>query len=225
MFCWPALTEGHGSCTLSVWTLAEPLGVLFQARSDNLAPATRLATAQFTGRSSAQATPSPHLSSQLLLSLLSFPLSSPCTLLHLSIPPSLLSQLSQYLLPCCYLTQTFRLAFLFLSISMTPLSAEEKGKASVPQTRGPASLPTATDCFFNPTTSWSGLFNQLLWRQETSKNSRFESNKNSRQESKTLQIRGWSVSRTYSHMCSLQATSWDEPMPTVSWVRFTGNHF
>lgn len=59
VFCWPALTEGHGSCTLSVWTLAEPLGVLFQARSDNLAPTTRLATAQFTGRSSTQATPSP----------------------------------------------------------------------------------------------------------------------------------------------------------------------
>lgn len=122
VFCWPALTEGHGSCTLSVWTLAEPLGVLFQARSDNLAPTTRLATAQFTGRSSTQATPSPHLSSsQLLLSLLSFPLSSPCTLLHLSILPSLWSQLSQYLLPCCYLTQTFRLSFLFLSISMTLL--------------------------------------------------------------------------------------------------------
>lgn len=48
-------TEGHGSCRLSVWTLAEPLGVLFQARSDNLAPMTRLATAQFTGRSSTHA--------------------------------------------------------------------------------------------------------------------------------------------------------------------------
>lgn len=54
---WRALTEGHGSCTLSVWTLAEPLGVLFQARSDNLAPMTRLATAQFTGRSSTHAHP------------------------------------------------------------------------------------------------------------------------------------------------------------------------
>ena len=93
------LTEGHGSCTLSVWTLAEPLGVLFQARSDNLAPMTRLATAQFTGRSSthAQQTPPP-----LLLPLP--PLSPPCSpIIPLSAPlapsftsltlPSLFSQL------------------------------------------------------------------------------------------------------------------------------------
>lgn len=59
VYGWRALTEGHGSCTLSVWTLAEPLGVLFQARSDNLAPMTRLATAQFTGRSSTHAQPPP----------------------------------------------------------------------------------------------------------------------------------------------------------------------
>lgn len=181
-FCWPTLTEGHGSCTLSVWTLAEPLGVLFQARSDNLAPTTRLATAQFTGRSSTQATPSPHLSdSQLLLSLLSFPLSSPCTLLHLSIPPSLLSQLSRYLLPCCCLTQTSWLSFLFLSIFMTLLSAEQKRKGSVRQTRGPARLPTATDWFFffipeHPDQACliscfvdKGLEKQQIWKQQHSR--------------------------------------------------------
>lgn len=209
VFCWLTLTEGHGSCTLSVWTLAEPLGVLFQARSDNLAPTTRLATAQFTGRSSTQATPSPHRSySQLLLSLLSFPLSSPCTLLHLSILPSLLSQLSQYLLPCCYLTQTFRLSLLFLSISMTLLWAEQKRKASVTQTRAPASLPTATHWFFwIPEYPDQACFISYFVDRRPAKRAGFKAT--TFQETKIPQI-------TFSSFIKYTAT--------VSWLHLHGNH-
>lgn len=83
---WRVLTEGHGSCTLSVWTLAEPLGVLFQARSDNLAPMTRLATAQFTGRSSTHAQPPPSPTTSLPPVLPWSPICSPCTLIYSPIP-------------------------------------------------------------------------------------------------------------------------------------------
>lgn len=122
---WRVLTEGHGSCTLSVWTLAEPLGVLFQARSDNLAPMTRLATAQFTGRSSTHAQPPPSPTTSLLPVLPWSPICSPCTLIYSPIPlhfpflstsfnlslhavffsfllqPLLLSLLSAFLSHCC----------------------------------------------------------------------------------------------------------------------------
>lgn len=109
VYGWWALTEGHGSCTLSVWTLAEPQGVLFQARSDNLAPMTRLATAQFTGRSSTYAeSPPPPTPTSLPWS----PLCSPCTLLYLSTLPSLSSQCLCLSLP----------ALLSLFISITLLS-------------------------------------------------------------------------------------------------------
>lgn len=115
------LTEGHGSCTLSVWTLAEPLGVLFQARSDNLAPMTRLATAQFTGRSSALARQLPPPTSTLspsYSSLIPY-ICFPWTLLHLSVLPS------PHLLP--FFTLFFHILFcqniifsLFLSLSFFP---------------------------------------------------------------------------------------------------------
>lgn len=123
VYGWRVLTEGHGSCTLSVWTLAEPLGVLFQARSDNLAPMTRLATAQFTGRSSTHAQP-PHLP------LPPLPSRSPCTLLHLSTLPSLSSQLlsiSPFML-CFFTTPP---AFPSLSISITLLSTRQKLSAGI----------------------------------------------------------------------------------------------
>lgn len=114
VYGWWALTEGHGSCTLSVWTLAEPQGVLFQARSDNLAPMTRLATAQFTGRSSTHAqSPPPPTPISLSWSLLC----SPCTLLHLSSLPSL-SSLSLPVSPfmLCFFTTLLSLLSLFLSL-------------------------------------------------------------------------------------------------------------
>lgn len=148
VYGWRALTEGHGSCTLSVWTLAEPLGVLFQARSDNLAPMTRLATAQFTGRSSTHAqppppptptsfSPSPHS--------LSVP---PCTLLHLSTLPSLSSQLfsiSPFMLcffffsfhnPSCF---PFSLYFYDTVVNKTETACWHLGET------GPADLPMETD--------------------------------------------------------------------------------
>ena len=119
VYGWRALTEGHGSCTLSVWTLAEPLGVLFQARSDNLAPMTRLATAQFTGRSSTHAQPPPPPTptslpppSPLIPSL--FPLHPPSPL-YSTLP--LLSTFSQSLPSCCVFSQPLLLSLLspFLS--------------------------------------------------------------------------------------------------------------
>lgn len=130
VYGWQALTEGHGSCTLSVWTLAEPLGVLFQARSDNLAPMTRLATAQFTGRSSTHAQPPPPPTPTSLPPLLpSSPLCSLCTLLHLSTLPSLFSQLlpiSPFML--CF-SQPLLLSL--LSISITLLSTRQKLSAGI----------------------------------------------------------------------------------------------
>lgn len=124
VYGWQALTEGHGSCTLSVWTLAEPLGVLFQARSDNLAPMTRLATAQFTGRSSTHAQPPhSHLSSSPLLSPSLFPL-------HPSSPPYPHSPLNLSLsLPlCCSFSSITPPAFpsLSLSVSITLLSTGQE---------------------------------------------------------------------------------------------------
>ena len=133
VYGWRALTEGHGSCTLSVWTLAEPLGVLFQARSDNLAPMTRLATAQFTGRSSTHAQPPPppthsHLSpSPVSPHPLSVPPAPSFT--SLLYPPSPLNFFSISPFMLCFFTTPP--AFPSLSISITLLSTRQKLSAGI----------------------------------------------------------------------------------------------
>ena len=159
------LTEGHGSCSLSVWTLAEPLGVLFQARSDNLAPMTRLATAQFTGRSSTHAQqPPPPTTTSLPPVFPSSPICSPCTLLHLSTLPSLFSQLlsiSSFML--CFFTTLLRS---LLSISITLLSTRQKLSAGILERQNLQTCQSRLNLFkyTNTLTSLSSLRNKfLLW--------------------------------------------------------------
>lgn len=165
VYGWRALTEGHGSCTLSVWTLAEPLGVLFQARSDNLAPMTRLATAQFTGRSSTHAqppppptptsfSPSPHS--------LSVP---PCTLLHLSTllyPPSPLN-FSQSLPSCCVFFFSQPLLFSLLSLFLWHCCQQDRN-CLLASGRNRSCRPANGNrqAVFNTLTSWSSLWNEFL---------------------------------------------------------------
>lgn len=158
---WRALTEGHGSCTLSVWTLAEPLGVLFQARSDNLAPMTRLATAQFTGRSSTHAQPPPPPTTTSLSLLFSpHPLSAPPapSFTSLLYPPSPLN-FSQSLPSCCVFSQPLLLSL--LSISITLLSTRLKLSAGILGRRVLQTMPVETKCLYT-LTSLSSLRNEFF---------------------------------------------------------------
>lgn len=168
VYGWRALTEGHGSCTLSVWTLAEPLGVLFQARSDNLAPMTRLATAQFTGRSSTHAQPPPHPPTPSPPPTPTPPLSVPPapSFTSLLCPPSPLN-FSQSLPSCCVFSQPLLLSLLSLLLShccqqdINCLLASWRDRSCRPANEDKLSLNTRA--------SLSGLWNEfLLWITECS---------------------------------------------------------
>lgn len=157
VYGWRALTEGHGSCTLSVWTLAEPQGVLFQARSDNLAPMTRLATAQFTGRSSTHAQPPPPPTSTSLLDPFSVPPAPFLT--SLLCPPSPLSFISPFML--CFFTTLP--AFPSLSISITLMSTRQKLSAGISRRQVPQTYQWRQNIFkYQTLTSLSGVWNELL---------------------------------------------------------------
>lgn len=124
---------------------------------------TRLATAQFTGRSSTHAQPPPPPTPTSLPPLLpSSPLCSPCTLLHLSTLPSLSSQLfsiSPFML-CFFTTPP---AFPSLSISITLLSTRQKLSAGISERQVLQTCQWRQNVF-KYQASLSGLWNEfLLW--------------------------------------------------------------
>lgn len=176
---WRVLTEGHGSCTLSVWTLAEPLGVLFQARSDNLAPMTRLATAQFTGRSSTHAQPPPSPTTSLPPVLPWSPICSPCTLIYSPIPlhfPFLSTSFNLSLHAVFFLSFTTPPAFPSLCVPITLLSTESKLHAGILQKQVLQSYQWRQYVFnyytlISSSRLWKSCWhtaNQQLWAQQNS---------------------------------------------------------